>query len=413
MRRHCRILFAILALAPLRLPGDEGLFSSVIEPVFKRDCSGCHGDGQTLGNLDLRTRQGLLKGGTRGPAIVVGNARASILYQALEGKGSLQMPPGGPQKKLPTEVIAAVREWIDGGAPWPSAAVRQEWSYKDEDLWAFKPVAPRDNTKNIDAFLDGKLRERGLKPASRADRRTLIRRATLDLTGLPPAPEEVDAFVNDRSKDAWPRMIDRLLASPRYGERWARHWLDVVRYADSSGYSNDFERPNAWRFRDYVIRSFQDDKPYDRFIREQIAGDELNPGDPESLIATGFLRAGPWEHTGMSVEAVTRQMFLDDVTHGVASTFLGVTLGCARCHDHKFDPISTRDYYRTQAVFATTEFARPTVPFLPSENTADLESGRAHLQQVVRRTQAAIEALTTKARRSALEKYGVERVEDL
>jgi len=215
-----------------------------------------------------------------------------------------------------------------------------------------------------------------------ADRRTLIRRVTLDLTGLPPTAAEVEGFLRDKGADAWERLVDRLLASPRYGERWARHWLDVVRYADSSGYSNDFERPNAWRYRDYVIRSFNQDKPYDRFIREQIAGDEMYPNDADGRIATGFLRMGPWEHTAMSVEAVTRQMFLDDVTHSTAATFLGLTFGCARCHDHKFDPIPTKDYYRMQAVFATTEFVRPVVPFQPSEAAGNLAEGKAHLQDV-------------------------------
>ena len=254
-------------------------------------------------------------------------------------------------------------------------------------------VGSRDRAQRVDDFINAKLAEKGLTPAPRADRRTLIRRATIDLHGLPPAPEEVDAFVNDKSADAWPRLIDRLLASPRYGERWGRHWLDVVRYADTNGYSNDFERPNAWRYRDYVIRSFNHDKPYDQFIREQVAGDELDSKNPEYLIATGFLRAGPWEHTAMSVEAVTRQMFLDDVTHSVAATFLGLTLGCARCHDHKFDPIPTRDYYRMQAIFSTTEFVRPPVPFLPVENTADLDAGRARMQELVRRTQKVMEPL--------------------
>ena len=231
-----------------------------------------------------------------------------------------------------------------------------------------------------------------MRPAPRADRRTLIRRATIDLTGLPPTPEDVEAFVSDRSPDAFAKLVEQLLASPRYGERWGRHWLDVVRYADTSGYSNDFERPNAWRYRDYVIRSFNSDKPYDQFIREQIAGDELYPGNPEAIIATGFLRAGPWEHTAMSVEAVTRQMFLDDVTHATAATFLGLTVGCARCHDHKFDPIPTRDYYSMQAIFASTEFVRPKLAFLKDENTGGLAAGAARLQEIARRTQAHLDA---------------------
>jgi hypothetical protein len=252
-----------------------------------------------------------------------------------------------------------------------------------------------------------------LTPAPRADRRTLIRRVTIDLTGLPPTPEEVEAFLKDRSANAWESVIGRLLGSPRYGERWGRHWLDVVRYADTSGYSNDFERPNAWRYRDYVIRSFNQDKPYDQFIREQIAGDEMDSANPDYRIATGFLRSGPWEHTGMAVEAVTRQMFLDDATHSVTATFLGLTLGCARCHDHKFDPIPTRDYYRMQAVFATTEFARPEVPFLPQENTADLESGLKRMAGVIGLTQKQLERFDEQVKQTVLKKHGVAKAEEL
>ena len=297
------------------------------------------------------------------------------------------MPPGEASKRLPVEAVEAIRAWIDAGARWTEEKSAGAWgTYKEEDLWAFRPLR-KITGGGIDEFIQAKLKLGKLTAAPMADRRTLIRRVTFDLTGLPPTPEEVAAFVKDRSPDAWSKVIDRLLASPRYGEHWGRHWLDVVRYADSSGYSNDFERPNAWRYRDYVIRAFNNDKPYDRFVREQIAGDELYPGDPEALIATGFLRAGPWEHTAMSVEAVTRQMFLDDVTNAVGVTFLGITTGCARCHDHKFDPIPTRDYYRLQAVFATTEFARPPLPFLLLENTADLPGGRARVQTIVKTTE--------------------------
>ncbi|MBM3786360.1 MAG: DUF1549 domain-containing protein [Acidobacteria bacterium] len=375
--------FAAIWAAAMACGADvKDLFQSKIYPAFKQDCFGCHGESQTSSRLDLRTREAMLRGGARGPAILPGNAAGSWLVKVMEGGSGLQMPPGSKPNR---ELVAAIREWIDGGAPWadPKADI---WStYKPEDLWAFRPLRPRDRTKTIDTLIG--------KPAPRAGKRDLIRRVSIDLTGLPPSPQEIDAFLKDTSANAWSKLVDRLLASPTYGERWGRHWLDVVRYADTNGYSNDFERPNAWRYRDYVIRSFNSDKPYDRFVREQIAGDELYPGDPEALIATGFLRAGPWEHTGMSVEAVTRQMFLDDVTHATASTFLGLTLGCARCHDHKFDPIPTRDYYRMQAVFATTEFARPKVPFLPEENVGDLAEGKGRMQQVAEMTRSKMEAM--------------------
>ncbi|MBI3679546.1 MAG: PSD1 domain-containing protein [Acidobacteria bacterium] len=404
-----------LLLGPLSLPAEDAgeLFLNQVQPILKRECLGCHGDGQILGNLDLRTREAMLKGGPRGSALAPGNAAASLLYQLLNGRDKLQMPPGKP---LPPDAMAAFKAWIDAGAPWP-AARSKPWSYQPEDLWAFQPVSkpkPPIATRNpVDAFILEKLSQNGLKPAPPADKRTLIRRATIDLTGLPPTPEEVDAFLKDTSPDAWGRLIERLLASPRYGERWGRHWLDVVRYADSGGYSNDFERPNAWRYRDYVIRSFNHDKPYDRFVREQIAGDEIDPDNPEAILATGFLRSGPWEHTGMSVEAVTRQMFLDDVTSAIGAAFLGLTVGCARCHDHKFDPIPTRDYYRMQAVFAATEFARPSIPFLEDENTAGLASGKARMAEIARRTKSNLDSFDDRVKQYLLKKHGAARLEDL
>ncbi|MDZ4797363.1 MAG: PSD1 and planctomycete cytochrome C domain-containing protein [Bryobacteraceae bacterium] len=391
----------------------EQLFSETLLPVLERDCQGCHGGTQALSKLDLRTRESLLAGGARGPAIAPGKSESSLLVHAIEGRNKLQMPPGGESKKLSPELIAAFRIWIDAGAPWPSKNVARKWDYKPEDLWAFQPLRPFEKDRHIDDFILEKLQQRRLSASAQADRRTLIRRVTIDLTGLPPKPEEVRAFLADTSATAWEKVVDRLLASPRYGEHWGRHWLDVTRYADTNGYSNDFERPNAWRYRDYVIRSFNADKPYDRFILEQIAGDELFPGDPEALIATGFLRSGPWEHTAMSVEAVTRQLFLDDVTHNTTATFLGLTLGCARCHDHKFDPIPTRDYYRMQAVFASTEFARPKVPFLSSENTSDVAGDATRMVELQRRTEERIRDYRQRAVTQLMKARGISRIEDV
>ncbi|MCU1276139.1 MAG: hypothetical protein JWO48_3570, partial [Bryobacterales bacterium] len=228
--------------------------------------------------------------------------------------------------------------------------------------WAFqkvvKPPVPavknRTWVKNeIDAFILARLEEKNLTAAPVADRVTLIRRATLDLTGLVPTPEEVQAFVSDPSPDAFAKVVDRLLASPRYGERWARHWLDLARYADSEGFKSDETRPNIWRYRDYVIDSFNQDKPYDRFMREQIAGDELYPNDPAALVATGFNRHFPDESNARKL-LERRQEILNDITDTVGATFLGLTYACARCHDHKFDPILQKDYYRLQAFFANT-----------------------------------------------------------
>ncbi|HRH97065.1 MAG TPA: DUF1549 and DUF1553 domain-containing protein, partial [Prosthecobacter sp.] len=268
----------------------------------------------------------------------------------------------------------------DGITVKTTGALSPEWAnrrYKPEALWGYqsvrKPEVRMTNDEHpIDALLAVK------SPATEADARTLIRRATFDLTGLPPTPEEIAAFESDWSdasdrSGAWLRLINRLLESPHYGERMARHWLDVARYADSSGFANDYERGNAWRYRDYVVRSFNADKPYDQFIKEQIAGDEIKPNDPEMLIAVGFLRMGPWELTGMEVAKVARQRFLDDVTNSVGETFLAHSLQCARCHDHKFDPVPTHDYYSIQACFGTTQLAERPVPFLKSENTSGFE----------------------------------------
>ncbi|MCP4812590.1 MAG: DUF1549 domain-containing protein, partial [Planctomycetaceae bacterium] len=227
----------------------------------------------------------------------------------------------------------------------------------------------------------------GLDLAPEADPLTLVRRVTFDLTGLPPSPKEVSNFLATSRQDpeqAWIALVDRLLASPHYGEQMARHWLDVVRYADTAGFSNDYPRPNAWRYRDYVVRSFNQDKPYDQFVREQIAGDEIAPDQPDHVIATGFLRMGPWEHTSMTVAAVTRQQYLDDVVNAVGVSFLGTELRCAKCHDHKFDPIPTRDYYRMQAIFSPLQFADRTLPFQQSENQDGMAEGKARYEQLAK-----------------------------
>ena len=387
-------------------PGAEALFATRVLPVLKARCFACHGDDakKLKGGLDLTSRAGLLKGGDNGsPGAVPGKAADSPVYKAVTRADAdfAAMPPK-ENDKLTAAEVRAVRDWIDGGAPWPSdrrvaeivAAARPggvtvktsgglspEWTnrtYKTEDLWAYqplrKPAVPRTvgATNPVDAFVGARLAALGLPPAPPADRRTLVRRVTFDLTGLPPTPTEVDAFVNDPDRDdvAFAKVVDRLLASPHYGEQMGRHWLDVARYADSAGFANDYERGGAWRYRDYVVRSFNADKPYDRFVTEQLAGDELDSADPELLVAVGFLRMGPWELTGMEIPRVARQRFLDDVTEAVGQVFLAHPLQCARCHDHKFDPVPTRDYYRIQAAFATTQPAERPAAFSKSENTS-------------------------------------------
>jgi mono/diheme cytochrome c family protein len=423
-------------------------FAADVLPLLRRKCFGCHGDGKDLeGKLDLRTRAGMLKGGESGPALVPGRPAKSRLYQSVLRTGKLQMPPK-ERNKLTKSETETLRKWIAAGAPWvvenarakpaggkwdgksgvkvvTSGGLSAEWTnrkYRPEDLWAYRPIrrVPLPKVAGaphpIDAFVRRTLAAKGLSPAPRADRRTLLRRVTFDFTGLPPSPNEIDAFLKDSSPGAYRKLIDRLLASKHYGEQQARHWLDVVRYADTSGFANDYERPNAWRYRDYVIRSFNADKPFDRFIVEQLAGDELDPDDPELLIAVGFLRMGPWEHSGMSVAAVTRQQYLDDVTNSVGVTFLGQPLRCARCHDHKFDPVPTRDYYRIQSVFAPVQFADRDVPYQPGENIRGFRTMKPRSQQVLNDARDFLASLRRKHQRATaefLKKRGVKRLQDV
>jgi mono/diheme cytochrome c family protein len=254
---RCLLAFLLLPLALEAQTPAERLFVDTVQPLLKQQCLGCHGEGNTFAGLDLASRAKALEGGNRGPAIVPGDAGASLLVRAIEFNGELKMPPGGAEKKLTPEAVAAIREWISGGAPYAAGERQQTWEYSEEDVWALRPVrAVTPPSKNIDVaavrtpvdnFILARLASEGLAPGPRADKTALLRRITYDLTGLPPTPEEVAAFVGDTSDGAYKKVVERLLASPAYGERWGRHWLDVVRYADTDGYSNDFERPNAWR----------------------------------------------------------------------------------------------------------------------------------------------------------------------
>ena len=344
--------------------GQSNSVEKAARAVLDAKCVGCHGEARMSG-LDFRELGSILKGGKRGPAIVPGNAEASLLYKAVKRDGELQMPPG--KTPLAASEISALRDWINGGAHWESRSSR----------WAFqKPVRPSvPVVKNatwvrnpIDAFILAKLEQNGLHPAAQADRRTLVRRAYFDLHGLPPTPEQVEQFVNDRSSDAYEKLVDRLLASPRYGERWGRYWLDLVRYADTSGFETDHFFTTAWRYRDYVIDSFNKDKPYNTFVQEQIAADELwstnmdlegtlkLPKEKEEnvnrRIGTSLFTLGsfPIEFTYYGDQF--RAEWQADAVDTVGAAFLGLTVGCARCHDHKFDPISQRDYYSLSALFA-------------------------------------------------------------
>ena len=431
---------ALLPLVAVAEPTDaERLFTLKVQPVLSEKCFGCHGDDQekVKGDYDMLTREKLLAGGGYfgSDVVVLGDAKKSAFIETIRWEDpDYEMPPK-ENDRLNEEQIGFFEEWINAGAPWPSdevqLAIREEeakkevtedgvivktsgglgddWTfrrYKPEDIWAFLPVAKPEvpgGDHPVDAFILSKITEAGFEMSPEADPRTLIRRATLDLIGLPPTSNEIAKFEAAWKKDsdaAWGSLIDRLLDSPEYGERWAQHWLDVARYADTGGMSNDYERSNAWRYRDYVIRAFNEDKPYDQFVLEQLAGDEIADAsllkrhegnwnayvraqaegdytaeEAEKLVASSFLRMGPWD-PAMVKAPEARQLFLDDVVNSVGQTFLSTTMRCVKCHDHKFDPIPTKDYYRMYSVFSATQMAERPAPFLPEENLEGMEESK-------------------------------------
>jgi hypothetical protein len=378
------------AQAPTVVPPAPVSFAKDVDPILERSCRSCHGDAAQLGKLDLSTRESALRGGARGSDLVPGNAEASRLYRRIAGLEQPPMPAQG--EPLTAEQIASVKRWIDEGATWDAATTSSSAkpaataalaalenrviTPAERNYWAFKlpvqaPLPHVDDTRftnPIDRFLEDARRAHALTPAPRADRHTLVRRAYLDLLGLPPTPAQVDAFVNDRSPDAWERLIDGLLASPHYGERYGRLWLDIARYADSAGFEYDTHRPNAWRYRDYVIKSFNEDKPYDRFLIEQIAGDEMDGRTDDSLVATGFLRMGPRVLFREKDNPERRYDYLDEIIGTIGKGTLGLTVNCARCHNHKFDPISQKDYYKLEAsLFGYVETEVPLAPKAEAE----------------------------------------------
>ena len=341
-------------------------FESEVKPLLTAHCLKCHGEnGKAKGGLYLTSREGILKGGDSGPAVSLDAPRESLLLAAVNYSG-LEMPPSG---KLPPEQVAVLAKWIDSGLAWGAngelAAKRTDdhgppaVNEKSKAFWSFQPVvAPALPTTPesgwvrtpIDAFVLARLQQAGLQPAPAATKPALLRRAYYDLIGLPPSPEQVEAFLADDSPGAFERVIDELLDSPHYGERWARHWLDLVRYAETNSYERDGAKPFVWRYRDYVIRSLNEDKPYDQFVTEQLAGDELEHVTPETIIATGYYRLGIWQDEPVDAEQELYED-LDDLVRTTGEVFLGLTIGCARCHDHKLDPLPQADYYRMLAFF--------------------------------------------------------------
>ncbi len=420
------LLFCLSPAAVAQTPEQIEYFEKNVRPVLAQNCQPCHNAKAKASGLDLSSAAGFVAGGAGGALVTAGHPETSRLSKVIGYEDSLKMPPMG---KLKPEQIESLNNWIKMGAPWPGAkeagavlppAPKKEFTAEQKAFWAFQPVrnpappAVKDSKwvqSPIDRFILAKLEERGIHPAPPADKATLLRRATFDLTGLPPTEKELESFVADRSPDAFAKVVDRLLASPRYGERWGRHWLDVARYADSTGNDEDHRYPYAWRYRDYVIDSFNNDLPYDRFVREQIAGDLLPPPPGQVLntngvIATGFLALG-----AKAIAQVDKTKMLYDVwdeqVDVTSRAFLGLTMACARCHDHKFDPILTKDYYSMVGMFASTRsfdkvnqgvaslLYRPLVP------EADYKAYRGYLAKIALENLNAEEIIDTQVLEAA------------
>ncbi|QDV18776.1 Planctomycete cytochrome C [Gimesia panareensis] len=356
IRFACLLILCLCARHSLQADGDQ-FFREAVEPILKQHCYDCHSHtaGVMEGDLTLDWQSGWKNGGSRGPAIVPGQPEQSLIIKAvLHTDPNLKMP----DEKLSDQQIAILTKWVQQGAPDPRIQKPQANTTAALDWWSLKPlnrppVPGAGNTNPIDAFIQDRLRQQGLQPAPPADRRTLIRRLMYDLHGMHPTPAEVEAFVNDKRPDAYAQLVDQLLASPRYGERWARHWLDTIHFADSHGFEHDVFRPHAWRFRDYVIGRFNQDIPWARFIREQLAADSFYSDASELTVALGFLGAGPYDQSAAATAPKSFEYLdRDDLVTQTMGAFVSTTANCARCHTHKFDPITQSDYFALQAVFA-------------------------------------------------------------
>jgi Protein of unknown function (DUF1553)/Protein of unknown function (DUF1549)/Planctomycete cytochrome C len=416
-----RLLVALLAAASLQAASADGFFEVNVRPVLVKNCFPCHTSAQS-GGLRVDSREALLKGGRSGPAIVPGDAEHSLLIRAIQQEhASLKMPPAG---KLEEEEIAGLVQWITDGAKWPKGAEplpAYQLTEAQKTFWSFQPLTqpepPKVNSSRwsgtaIDRFVYARLDAKGFVPALKAGKLVLIRRATYDLTGLPPTPAEIDAFLTDQSPQAFEKLVDRLLASPAYGERWGRHWLDIARYADTSGCNSDFPIPAAYRYRNWVIDAFNRDLPYDQFLREQIAGDLLPAATDEDrnrkIVATGYLAISRRFGSGNDEFHLT----IDDAIDNIGKGMLGLTVSCARCHDHKFDPIPTRDYYALYGILKSTRFAFPGTELYPHEKdfvalgtpaqTAELQK---HQQEIfdIEKKYKELETLRNKGERPAAE----------
>jgi len=399
------LLFCGLVTPQWAAAADSVDFRRHVAPLLETHCLGCHSENIAKGELSLASRDLLFENGY----VLPGDPDGSYLLELIAGVDG--EPPEMPQEAepLPAEAVAVIRDWIAAGADWPEDVTLEERSQADLSWWSLQPLAdvepppatptaPRWADHPIDRFLAVALAEKGLLPNQPADRRTLIRRASYDLTGLPPTPDEVAAFVADTDPKAYEKLIDRLLASPHYGERWGRHWLDVVRFGESNGYERNFLINDLWPFRDWVIESFNDDKPFDRFIREHLAGDVFGAADRDVMIGAAFLVSGPYDDVGNQdpVQAAQiRANTLDEIIRSTGEGFLGLTIGCARCHNHKFDPIKQADYYRLYATFAgirhgSAAWATPDQQRDRAETLKPLETRKQTLSEELSRQREAI-----------------------
>ena len=403
-------LSATFSLGVLQAAPDESdLFETAVRPILESRCVRCHREGKARGKLALDTADSMLTGGREGPAVVPGNPDASPLIAAVSGDDP-EMPKTGPA--LSAEEVESLRRWIAAGARVPEGSRLEDRPADSTDHWSLAPLVQRDPPQGsrraaargaIDRFLIDRLRRADLKPSPPATRRVLVRRIYFDLIGLPPSPAAVEEFLDDEEPEAVEKLVDRLLASPRYGERQARHWLDLVHYADTHGYDKDKLRPNAWPYRDYVVRAFNVDKPFERFVLEQVAGDQFWPETTDGITALGFLSAGPWDFIG-HVEVpeskldgqVARNLDRDDMVSTTIGTFTSTTVQCARCHDHKFDRVTQRDYYGLQSVFAAID--RADRPYEPDASTG---RRRRELEATLARLSSELRDLDSEVRRLA------------
>lgn len=394
-----------------------------VRPVLVKRCYECHSDTKQKGGLRVDHIGYLKSGGDTGPALVPGKPEESAMIEAVRyANDDFQMPP---KQKLPDADVAILVKWIEMGAPWPEDAAKKvvvtEGGFTEEQrkYWAFQPVAKVSAPQagegwvrnDIDRFIAAKQAEMKLKPAPEADRHELVRRVYFDLHGLPPTKQQIDAFVKNNDPQAYEKLIDELLTSPRYGERWAQHWLDLVRYAESDGYNQDAYRSQVWPYRDYVIKSFNDDKPYDQFVREQLAGDEIAPDDPQVLIATAFMRHPVYEYNLRDVRGQW-DLIVTDMTDTAGELFLGLSFGCARCHNHKFDPILQKDYYRLRAFFTPVHWRDDLKLVTPSEKAA-FDTQEAKWAAATAEIRAKMDALTKPVIDERVQTWRVSFPEDL